>query len=85
MKKLVVIVLAIVILVGGAVAAMKWLALGPFEVVETGEEETEPKEEAILIDMEPLVVQVFLEGQIAATIQFQMKLEILCYLHLKFF
>ena len=75
MKKLVGIVLAIVILVGGAVAAMKWLALGPFAVVETGEEKTEPKEEAILIDMEPIVMQVFLEGQIASTIQFQMKLE----------
>ena len=75
MKKLVIIVLAILILVGGTVTAMKWLALGPFEVEETGEEKTEPKEEAILIDMEPIVLQVFLEGQIAATIQFQMKLE----------
>ena len=75
MRKLVVIVLAILILVGGAVAAMKWLALGPFEVVATGEEETKPKEEAILIDMEPLVLQVIREGQIAATIEFQIKLE----------
>ncbi len=75
MKKLVIIVLAILILVGGTVTAMKWLALGPFEVVKTGEEKTEPREEAILIDMEPIVLQVFLEGQIAATIQFQMKLE----------
>ena len=75
MKKLVVIVLAILILVGGTVAAMKWLALGPFEVVETIEEKTEQKEEAILIDIEPIVLQVIREDQIAATIQIQIKLE----------
>ena len=74
MKKLVVIGAAILILVGGAIAAMKWLAIGPFEGVEAVKEEKKP-EEAILIDMDPLVLQVILEDQITATIQFQIKLE----------
>ena len=75
MKKLVVIGAAILILVGGAAAAMKWLAIGPFEEVEAVKEQKEPEEEAILIDMDPLVLQVILEDQITTTIQFQIKLE----------
>ncbi len=75
MKKLVGIGAAILILVGGAAAAMKWLAIGPFEEVEAVKEEKEPEEEAILIDMDPLVLQVILEDQITTTIQFQIKLE----------
>ena len=75
MKKLVGIGAAILILVGGAAAAMKWLAIGPFEEVEAIKEEKEPEEEAILIDMDPLVLQVILEDQITTTIQFQIKLE----------
>ena len=47
----------------------------PFEEVGAVKEEKEPKEEAILIDMDPLVLQVILEDQITATIQFQIKLE----------
>ena len=75
MKKLVIIGAAILILVGGAVGAMKWLAIGPFEEVGAVKKEKELKEEAILIDMDPLVLQVILEDQITATIQFQVKLE----------
>ena len=50
MKKLMGIVAAILILAGGAVAAMKWLAIGPFEVAGAIEEEKEPEEETILIE-----------------------------------
>ena len=75
MKKLVVIGAAILILVAGAVGAMKWLAIGPFEEVGAAKEEKEPKEEAILIDLDPLVLQVILEDQITATIQFKIKLK----------
>ena len=75
MKKMVGIVAAILILAGGAVAAMKWLAIGPFEVVEIIEEEKEPKEEPILIDMDPLILQLILEDQIGGTIEIQIKLK----------
>ena len=75
MKKLMGIVAAILILAGGAVAAMKWLAIGPFEVAGSIEEEKEPEEEPILIDVDPLMLQVIREDQIAGTIQIQIKLE----------
>ena len=75
MKKMMGIVAAILILAGGAVAAMKWLAIGPFEVVESIEEEKEPKAEPVLIDMDPLILQLILEDQIAGTIQIQIKLK----------
>ena len=75
MKKLMGIVAAILILAGGAVAAMKWLAIGPFEVARSIEEQKEPKEKPILIDVDPLFLQVIREDQIAGTIQIQIKLE----------
>ena len=75
MKKMVGIVAAILILAGGAVAAMKWLEIGPFEVVKIIEEEKEPKEEPILIDMDPLILQLILEDQIGGTIEIQIKLK----------
>ena len=75
MKKLMGIIAAILILAGGAVAAMKWLAIGPFEVAGSMEEKKEPKEEPILINVDPLLVQVIREDQIAGNIQIQIKLE----------
>jgi len=76
-KKLLVILAAILILAGGAVAAMKWLAIGPFEVAETAEpaEEKEPPKESIFIDMDPLMLPVIQGDQIAGLIQIQVKLE----------
>ena len=75
MKKLMVIIAVILILAGGAVAAMKWLAVGPFEVVEAIQEEEKREEEQVLIDMDPLLFQVILENQIASTIEIQIKLK----------
>ena len=75
MKKMMGIVAAILILAAGSVAAMKWLAIGPFEVAESIKEEKNSKEEPILIDMDPLMLQLILENQIASTIQIQIKLK----------
>ena len=75
MKKMMGIVAAILILAAGSVAAMKWLAIGPFEVAESIEEEKNSKEEPILIDMDPLIMQLILEDQVAGTIQIQIKLK----------
>ena len=78
MKKMMIILAAILILAGGAIAAMKWLAIGPFEVVEGAEEEKEPEEpqeDSIFIDMDPLMLPVIQGDQIAGTIQIQIKLE----------
>ncbi len=78
MKKLMVVFAAILILAGGAVATMKWLAIGPFEVADAGakeEEPEEPKEEAIFVDMDPLMLPIIKGSQIAGTIQVQIKLE----------
>lgn len=69
---------AVLILTVGVVAAMRWLAVGPFEVVEDVEEKKgpeEPEREAILIDMDTLVLPVIQGDQIAGTIQIQVKLE----------
>ncbi|MEK9724106.1 MAG: hypothetical protein VW405_11585, partial [Rhodospirillaceae bacterium] len=77
MKKILVAFAAILILAGGAVAAMKWLAIGPFadKTAAATEKKEEPKAAAIFIDMDPLMLPVIHGDQIAGTIQIQVKLE----------
>jgi len=77
-KKIMIGFAALLIIAGGAVAAMKWLGIGPFEAVDVAaveKEPEEPKEETIFIDMDPLMLPVIKGSQIAGTIQIQIKLE----------
>lgn len=77
MKKILVILAALFILAGGAVAAMKWLGLGPFEPTETAEQAApkKPEVQTIFIDMEPIMVPLLQGNSVAATVQIQVKLE----------
>ena len=78
MKKILVILAALFILAGGAVAVLKWLGLGPFEdpgVAQEQQEPEEPKEETIFIDMEPIMVPLLQGNSVAALVQVQIKLE----------
>jgi hypothetical protein len=57
LKKLLIAIAAILILAGGAVAAMKWLQIGPFAstemATEAKEEPEEDKEDSIFVDLDP--------------------------------
>ena len=79
MKKLLIAIAAILILAGGAVAAMKWLQIGPFAstemATEAKEDPEEVKEDSIFVDLDPLMLPVINGNQIAGTIQIQVKLE----------
>ena len=77
MKKLMVILAALFILAGGAVAALKWLGIGPFAQKETAAKAApkKPEVQTIFIDMDPIMVPLLQGNGVAATIQIQIKLE----------
>ena len=77
MKKLIIMVVGLMILGGGAVSVMKWMKLGPFEevAVEGQEEQMVRDDDTLFVDMEPLVIPVFQGVKVAATVQIQVKLE----------
>ncbi len=72
-----VIIAALMILAGGAVAAMKWLKVGPFadEMMADAAPVAAPKEEPVYVDMAPIVIPVIQGAQAVATIQIQIKLQ----------
>jgi flagellar FliL protein len=76
-KKILVILAALFILAGGAVAALKWLGLGPFEPVDEAKKEApkKPEVQTIFIDMDPITVPLLQGNAVAATVQIQIKLE----------
>ena len=79
MKKIVVILAALFILVGGVVATLKWLGLGPFENSETAETEEAPDKDpgmqTIFVEMEPIMVQLLNGNAVAMTVEVQVKIE----------
>ncbi|MDD9876779.1 MAG: hypothetical protein OXR84_04985 [Magnetovibrio sp.] len=78
MKKILLALAAVLILAGGTVAAMKWMAIGPFAEPENAEKKEEPKEEpveSIFVDMDPIMLPVLQGDRIAGLIQIQVKLE----------
>jgi flagellar FliL protein len=76
-KKIMVVLAALFILAGGAVAALKWLGIGPFAPKETAAKEApkKPEVQTIFIDMDPIMVPLLQGNGVAATIQIQIKLE----------
>jgi hypothetical protein len=72
-----IILAAFFVLIGGVIAAMKWLEVGPFssEITADAEPTKEPMEEPVYIDMEPLVIQVIQGEQAVSKIQIQIKLQ----------
>ena len=76
MKKIFIIVVALIILGGGGVSALKALKIGPFaEEGEVAEEEAPPPEPSRFIDFDPLYLPIFRGDKVAATIQVQFRLE----------
>ena len=76
MKKLIIMVVGLLILGGGAASVLKWMKLGPFEevVAEAGEEMVRD-DDMLFVDMEPLVIPIFEGDKVAAIVQIQIKLE----------
>ena len=76
MKKIMIIVVALVMLAGGGFSALKALKMGPFaEESEVVEEEAPPPEPPRIIEFDPLYIPIFRGDKVAATIQIQFKLE----------
>lgn len=80
MKKLVMVLAAIMILTGATVSVMKTLGLGPFaDKAQVAAAEAKARanipEPPRFIDLEPLVVPIFNGDEIVATIQISVKLE----------
>lgn len=76
MKKILIIVAALLILVGGVVSVLKFMAIGPFakaEAVKVAPVQEEVK--SIFIDMEPILIPIFKGDTVAAKVQIQIKLE----------
>lgn len=76
MKKLLIAIVGLMLLGGGAVSVLKWMKLGPFEdVISDSGIQIVRDEDTIFVDMEPLVIPIFRGDRVAATIQIQVKLE----------
>jgi len=77
MKKIVMIFAALVMLGGGTASMLKWLQIGPFEELKKAEKQETVKkvEEAVTIDLDPLVTTIFQENRVAALVQIELKLE----------
>ena len=75
MKMFAIIVVAVIMLAGGAFSALKALKMGPF--AEEGEvaEEAPPPEPPRVIDFDPLYLPIFRGDKVAATVQIQFRLE----------
>ncbi len=76
MKKLIIMVVGLLILGGGAVSVLKWMKLGPFEeVVAEADAIVVRDDDTLFVDMEPLVIPIFEGDKVAAIVQIQIKLE----------
>ncbi len=76
MKKLIIIFVAVLFLAGAIIGVMKFMGLGPFKDPDKVVEAPKPKEEeALFVDMEPLIINIVRDGEIVATVQMELKLE----------
>jgi len=74
LKKLLILVGALLLIAGGAVGVMKLMNLGPFQE-NTDQQEEAPPVPTLFVDMEPLLIPIFQGDEVAATLKFQVKLE----------
>ena len=79
MKKIMIILAALILLTAASVAALKWLELGPFEITETSDVELETKQKprvpTIIVDMETIQFPLVQYGAVGVSAQVQIKLE----------
>jgi len=67
---------AIIILAGGATAAMKFLEIGPFSKDTTEKDKNlEKKKDSVFVDLEPLIFNIIQGDKISKPIQIQITLE----------
>jgi flagellar basal body-associated protein FliL len=79
MKKLILLFLMLLLLIGGTGGSLKLLELGPFKP-KKGEVSKniflkQKKDTTVFIDMDPLAIPIFQGNKVAATIQILVKLE----------
>ncbi|PPR74854.1 MAG: hypothetical protein CFH05_00904 [Alphaproteobacteria bacterium MarineAlpha3_Bin4] len=74
MKKLFILVGALLLVAGGTLSIMIWMNIGPFQG-NTAQQEEAPPDPTLFVDMEPLLIPVFKGDKVAATLKFQVKLE----------
>ena len=89
MKKLVIAFAVLIMLAGGTVSLLKYLSIGPFEVTpeelaaREAEEANKEKTKTLFesrpryIEMDPIMIPVFQDNDVAATIMIHYKLEVL--------
>lgn len=76
MKIFAILIALLIMLAGGGFSVLKYMEIGPFAPEEDIAEDTVISDEpAIFIDMEPLLINIFQDNQVATTIQIQVKLE----------
>lgn len=79
MKALVVILAIVLVLIGGSVGVMWFMELGPFATADAADEAvseaTEPSEPPRFVEMRPMVISIFQDDSVAATIQIELTLE----------
>ncbi|MBL6932820.1 MAG: hypothetical protein ISR45_07710 [Rhodospirillales bacterium] len=80
-KKLVIIFSVFLMLSGAAVSVMKWLQVGPFEVVSEEEKAEEvaavPDVPPVAIEMEAMNIPIFADDRVAATVMIKMSVEVI--------
>ncbi len=82
MKKLVVALAFLLFVTAGAIGVLKWLGVGPFELDEsanTTEQTTSSRdrETPYFVEMDPVLVPLFRDDKVAATIQIHIQLEVI--------
>ncbi len=76
MKMFVILLSVVIMLAGGTFSVLKYMELGPFAPEDEIAEDTVVSDEpAIFIDLEPLLVNIFQDNQVATTIMIMVKLE----------
>jgi len=76
MKKIVIAFSVLLMISGGAISVLKWLEIGPFApvVVEEVVEEAKPDEPPVTIAMDDLVIPIFSDDAVAATVMIRLSL-----------
>lgn len=79
MKKIVIAFSILLMISGGTISVLKWLEIGPFApvVIDDTVEEEAPDETVISIPMEDLIIPLFSDNTVAATVMIRFGLEVL--------
>ena len=77
MKKIVIVFAVLLMISGGAISVLKWLEIGPFAPVVVDEvAEVVPDEPPVSIPMDDLVIPIFSDDAVAATVMIRLSLDV---------